>query len=148
MRFPLCPFFFLGSSARMAVIIGTRRMKRGERGEGGGGERGGVDSKSWRWRDVGRETSHTKLKGYRRGLVKDVEEEREIEREREARRRKGKGRRGKPGAERIWRRDGGVAERAEVTFNVSRHAAQGSVSLASSSLLIWRQFPSNLPSKN
>lgn len=40
--------------------------------------------------------------------------------------------------------------RAEVTFNVSRHAAQGTVEprLASSSLLIWRQFPGNLPSKN
>lgn len=58
-----------------------------------------------------------------------------------------------------WR-DGGTGEkqqrsaegrgctRAEVTFNVSRHAAQGTVSLASSSLLIWRQFPGNLPSKN
>ena len=44
--------------------------------------------------------------------------------------------------------EGRGCTRAEVTFNVSRHAAQGTVSLASSSLLIWRQFPGNLPSKN
>lgn len=44
--------------------------------------------------------------------------------------------------------EGRGCTRAEVTFNVSRHAAQGIVSLASSSLLIWRQFPGNLPSKN
>ena len=86
-----------------------------------------------------RETSHTKLEGYRRGAVKDVEEKKERERERETRRWSGEGFGGGTGV---------VAERAEVTFNVSRHAAQGSVSLASSSLLIWRQFPSNLPSKN
>lgn len=49
-------------------------------------------------------------------------------------------------------RRGCSRERAEVTFNVSRHAAQGSLapssSSSSSSLLIWRQFPTNLPSKN
>lgn len=28
-RFPLCPFFFLGSSARVAVITGTRRRGGG-----------------------------------------------------------------------------------------------------------------------
>lgn len=44
--------------------------------------------------------------------------------------------------------EGRGCTRAEVTFNVSRHAAQGTVSLVSSSLLIWRQFPGNLPSKN
>lgn len=53
-----------------------------------------ADSKSWRWCDVGRGTSHTKLKGYRRGKVKDEAEKKEGTKERRRKKRESRGQRG------------------------------------------------------
>ena len=134
-----CDFLFVLSFFLSVLLLEWPWLSGGTGGTRGGEGGEGVDSKSWRWRDVGLEKQATRNSKDIDAVRWRMWKKRKRERERETRRWSGEGFGGGTGV---------VAERAEVTFNVSRHAAQGSVSLASSSLLIWRQFPSNLPSKN